>query len=49
MEPTLKNIEAIYHAALEKEPGAERSAFIAAAADGNPELQAKVKALLKTK
>ena len=48
LEPTLQDIEKIYHTALEKEPGGERSAFIAAACEENPELQAKVEALLET-
>jgi len=43
----LKDIEAIYHAALEKKAGPERSAFLDATCGKDPNLRAKVEALLK--
>jgi len=48
MAPKLKDIETIYHAALEKEAGPERSAFVAAACAENKMLFAKISELLDT-
>jgi len=47
VEPTLRDIEALYHAALEKEAGRERSAYLDAACGENTALRARVEALLK--
>ncbi len=47
MEPGLKDIEPIYHAALEKEAGRERSAYLDAACGQNATLRAGVEALLR--
>jgi eukaryotic-like serine/threonine-protein kinase len=47
MEPRFKDIEIIYHAALDKAAGPERSAFVTAACGENSTLSTKVKALLE--
>ncbi|MCU0916416.1 MAG: serine/threonine protein kinase, partial [Planctomycetes bacterium] len=46
MPPTLKEIEAIYHAALGTEPGPAREAYLARIGAGNTALRAQVEALL---
>ena len=48
MEPDLKDIEAIYHAALEKEAGKERSVYLEGACRGNDALRAEIDALFET-
>lgn len=40
MEPGLKDIEPIYHAAIEKDAGRERSAYLDAACGQNTALRA---------
>ena len=47
MEPTLKDIEAVYHAAMEKPP-AERAAFVAVTCGDNVALGVQVMVLLET-
>jgi hypothetical protein len=47
VEPALRDIEPIYHAALEKEAGRERSAYLDAACGQNATLRAGVEALLR--
>ncbi len=47
MELKLKDIEAIYHGALEKEAGRERSAYLDSACGRNAALRDRVEALLK--
>ncbi|UCC97944.1 MAG: protein kinase, partial [Phycisphaerales bacterium] len=43
----LKDIEAVYHAALEKPAGPERTAYLDSACGGNATLRAQVEALLR--
>ena len=47
MDFKLKDIEAIYHAALEKQAGRERAAYLNSACGGNAALRKHVEALLK--
>jgi serine/threonine protein kinase len=47
VELRLKDIEVIYHAALEKEAGRERSAYLDTSCGENTALRARVEALLK--
>ncbi|HCO92895.1 MAG TPA: serine/threonine protein kinase, partial [Phycisphaerales bacterium] len=47
MEFKLKEIEEIYHAALEKDAGSERSAYLGAACRGDATLRKQIEALLK--
>ena len=47
MEPTLKEIEEIYHTALEKGSGQAREAYLSHACGENPALRAHVEALLR--
>jgi eukaryotic-like serine/threonine-protein kinase len=48
MEPKLKDIEAIYHAALEREAGEERSAFVVTACGEDKTLCTQITDLLMT-
>ena len=47
MDFKLKDIEVIYHAALEKEAGQERSEYLDAACSGDTALRVQIEALLK--
>ncbi|MBN1505396.1 MAG: hypothetical protein JW955_01050 [Sedimentisphaerales bacterium] len=47
MEPAVRDIEVIYHAALEKDAGRERSAYLDTACGQNTGLRARVEALLR--
>ncbi len=47
MEPALRDIEVIYHAALERDAGQERSAYLDAACGHDAGLRARVEALLR--
>ena len=47
MRPTLKQIEDIYHGALQKGPGDARAAYVVAACGEDAELRAQVEALLR--
>ena len=47
MEIRLKDVEAIYHSALEETSPAKRSAFLDVACKNNPTLRAQVEMLLK--
>jgi len=47
LEFKLKDIEVIYHAALEKEVGSERSEYLDSACDGDTSLRSHIEALLK--
>ena len=46
MQPRLKDIEAIYHAALEKAPGQDRTAYLDAACGTDTAIRCHVDALL---
>ncbi|MFC1604369.1 serine/threonine protein kinase, partial [Planctomycetota bacterium] len=47
MDFKLKDIEVIYHAALEKEAGQERSEYLDAACSGDTALRVQIEALVK--
>ena len=47
MQPTLKEMEGIYHAALEREPGQARDAYLRSACGENVALRVHVEALLR--
>ena len=47
LEFKLKDIEVIYHAALEKQAGPERSVYLVSACSGDTALRAKIEALLE--